>query len=101
MPGFSENNLTLTIQLTRIMFLSPVLFGLSSVFSGILHYFNRFLAYSLAPIFYNLGIIFGILFLVPIFNIYGLAYGVILGALLHLLIQVPAAISSGFKYKRF
>ncbi len=98
-PGFNQANKALTVGLTRIMFLSPVLFGLSSIFSSILHYFNRFLAYSLAPILYNLGIIIGILFFVPIFGIFGLAYGVILGALMHLLIQVPAAINSGFIYK--
>lgn len=98
-PGFSEAGRELTIDLTRIMFLSPVLFGISSIFSGVLHYFNRFLAYSLAPILYNLGIIFGILFLVPLFGVYGLVYGVILGALFHLLIQIPAALSAGFKYR--
>lgn len=98
-PGFSPENKVLTIAMTRIMFLSPILFGLSSIFSGILQYFHRFLVYSLAPILYNLGIIFGILFFVPIFNIFGLAYGVILGAFLHLIIQVPAVINSGFKYK--
>ena len=98
-PGFSPENKLFTIALTRIMFLSPILFGLSSIFSSILHYFNRFLVYSLAPILYNLGIIFGIVFLVPIFGIFGLAYGVIFGAFLHLIIQIPAAIASGYRYK--
>jgi putative peptidoglycan lipid II flippase len=98
-PGFSPENKALTIALTRIIFLSPIFFGLSSVFSGILHFFNKFLVYSLAPILYNLGIIFGILFLVPSFGVFGLAYGVILGAFLHLIIQIPAAKNSGFKYK--
>lgn len=98
-PGFSPESKALTTALTRIMFLSPILFGLSSIFSGLLQYFHRFLAYGLAPILYNLGIIIGILFFVPVFGILGLAYGVILGALLHLLIQVPAAINTGFKYK--
>ncbi|MFH1656573.1 MAG: murein biosynthesis integral membrane protein MurJ [Candidatus Nealsonbacteria bacterium] len=98
-PGFSSENITLTIALTRLMFLSPILFGLSSIFSGILHYFNRFLIYSLAPILYNLGIIFGIIFLVPTFGIFGLGYGVILGAFLHLVIQIPAAKFSGYKYR--
>lgn len=97
-PGFNPENKALTVSLTRIMFLSPILFGLSSIFSGILQYFNRFLVYSLAPILYNLGIIIGILFFVPIFNIFGLAYGVILGAFLHLIIQLPAAFGSGFRY---
>lgn len=98
-PGFSLEAKALTSSLTRIMFLSPIFFGISAIFSGILHYFNRFLAYSLAPILYNLGIIFGILFLVPIFGIFGLAYGVILGALCHLAIQIPSAFSAGFHYK--
>jgi len=80
------------------MFLSPILLGLSSIFSGILHYFNRFLAYSIAPVLYNLGIIIGILFLVPLFGLQGLAYGVILGAAGHWLLQIPAAKSSGYKY---
>ena len=99
-PGFSEESSQLTADLTRIMFLSPILFGLSNIFSGILHYFNKFLVYSLAPILYNLGIIIGILFFFPVFGIYGLAYGVILGAGLHLFVQVPAAVSSGYKYRR-
>jgi len=97
-PGFSPASKELTIQLTRLMFLSPIIFGLSSIFSGILQYFDKFLVYSLAPILYNLGIIFGIVFFVPIFGIYGLAYGVIAGALFHLLIQIPAARASGFRY---
>ncbi len=57
-PGFNEQQKALTVILTRIMFLSPVLLGASAIFSGILHYFNLFLATALAPIFYNLGIIF-------------------------------------------
>ena len=67
-PGFSGEQKNLTIVLTRIMFLSPILLGLSSIFSSILHYFNLFIAYSLAPLFYNLGIIFGILFFIPILD---------------------------------
>jgi putative peptidoglycan lipid II flippase len=98
-PGFSLEEKAITTNLTRIMFLSPIFFGLSNIFSGVLHYFNRFLTYSLAPILYNLGIIFGILFLVPIFGIYGLAFGVILGAFSHLVIQIPSAISAGFSYR--
>lgn len=100
-PGFTKEQKVLTINLTRIMFLSPIFLGLSNIFSLILQYFNRFLIYSLAPIFYNLGIIFGILFFVPYFGIFGLGYGVILGALFHLLIQIPSAISCGWRPKLF
>lgn len=98
-PGFDTASKELTITLTRIMLLSPILFGLSNIFASILQYFNRFLVYSLSPILYNLGIIFGILFLYPIFGIYGLAYGVILGALFHWLIRMFASYFSGFSHK--
>jgi len=81
------------------LFLSPIIFGISNLLSGILHYFNRFLIYSLTPILYNLGIIFGILFLSPAFGIFGVGMGVILGALLHMIIQIPSAINCGFSYK--
>ncbi len=98
-PGFSVDQLEYMTLLTRIMLLSPILLGASSLFSGVLQYFDRFLAYSLAPILYNIGIIFGIIFLSPYLGMMGLAYGVILGSLFHLFIQIPPAYFSGFSYK--
>ncbi|MFC1630064.1 murein biosynthesis integral membrane protein MurJ [Patescibacteria group bacterium] len=98
-PGFSLEEKELTASLIRIMVLSPILFGLSSIFSGILHYYNRFFVYSLAPVLYNLGIIFGILFLTPKYGISGVSMGVVLGAALHWMIQIPVALSCGFRYK--
>ncbi len=97
-PGFSEAQKATTIVVTRIMFLSPIFLGISAVFSSLLHYFNLFIAYSLAPIFYNLGIIFGILFLRNPFGINGVAIGVVIGALAHLLIQIFPVIKKGFKF---
>jgi putative peptidoglycan lipid II flippase len=98
-PGFSQAEKEKTIILTRLMFLSPIFFGLSSIFSGILQYFNRFLVYALCPILYNLGIIFGILVLAPKFGILGVGMGVILGALFHWLIQIPSVFNCGYHYK--
>lgn len=98
-PGFNREQMDLAAGLTRLMFIPSVLLGLSSVFSGILQYFNRFVVYSLCPILYNLGIIFGILFLTPSFGIMGVVMGVVLGAFFHLLIQIPAAVNCGFKFK--
>lgn len=98
-PGFSPQAKETTASLARIMFLSPILFGLSSIFSGVLHYFNRFLIYSIAPILYNIGIILGIIFFLPKFGLKGLAFGVILGAIFYFLLQIPAARFSGYKYK--
>ena len=97
--GFDEGAIQKTVELTRLIFISVLFFGLSSIFSTILNYFNRFVAYSLAPILYNLGIIFGIIFLAPHWGIFGVGIGVVLGALLHLLVQVPTAIKLGYRYR--
>ena len=99
-PGFSPEKREMTILLTRIMFLSPILMGVSNMISAVLMVFKRFLVTSLSPILYNLGSIIGILFFVPYFGISGLAYGIILGALMHLAIQLPALFQIGFKFKR-
>ncbi len=99
-PGFSAEKKELTILLTRIMFLSPVFLGISNIISGILRVFKRFLITSLAPIMYNFGIISGILFFVPRIGLPGLAWGVVLGGFLHLLIQLPILIKVGFKPKK-
>jgi len=96
-PGFSGEKKDSAIFLTRIMFLSPILLGISNIISGALRVFKRFLVTSLAPILYNVGIILGILFFVPILGVRGLAFGVVLGALFHLLIQLPIFLKLGFK----
>ncbi len=98
-PGFEGQKRAMVILLTRIMFLSPVLLGISHIISGVLQYFHCFLVYSIAPIMYNIGIILGILIFVPQWGLVGLAWGVVLGAFLHLLIQIPTVIFTGFKWK--
>lgn len=65
------------------MLLSPIFLGLSSIASAVIQSFQRFFAYALAPIFYNVGIIIGIIWFVPLFGIVGLGFGVALGAILH------------------
>jgi len=81
------------------MLLSPLIFGLSNLAGGILNSYRNFFVYSLAPILYNLGIIAGVIFIVPLVGPLGLAYGVVLGALLHLLIQIPSVFLSGYRYR--
>jgi putative peptidoglycan lipid II flippase len=98
-PGFSGEKKELAIQLMRIMFLSPIILGVSNLISGILQVFHRFLATAFAPLLYNLGIIFGIFFFVPRFGVVGLAWGVVLGGILHLSVQLPAFFFSGFRYR--
>lgn len=95
-PGFNEESLIQTIHLSRIMLLSPILLGISSLFATITQSFKRFFVYAIAPVFYNVGIIIGIVFFYPIWGVYGLAYGVILGASMHLAIQLPVVLKEGF-----
>ena len=98
-PGFSPEKIKLASDLTRIMLFSPILLGLSSVANSILQSFKNFFIFSITPILYNLGIIFGALVFVPVFGTSGLAYGVLLGSLLHLLIQLPSLIKLGYQYQ--
>ena len=95
-PGFNPAEIHTLIGVSRIMLLSPILLGLSSLVGTITQILRKFVIFSLSPIFYNLGIIFGIIFLYPKFGDYGLALGVVIGAALHLLIQLPTMISAGF-----
>lgn len=96
-PGFVGEKRELTIGLTRIMLFSPLFLAVSAVLSGVLMSSHRFIAYSLAPIFYNVGIIFGILALVPFFGARGLGWGVVVGSLLHMLTQWPAFTMVGWR----
>ncbi len=98
-PGLSESQLALAVPLTRLLLLSPIFMGLSSLFSSALMHFDHFVSYSLAPILYNLSIIGGIVFLAPRFGIMGVGYGVIVGAFLHFAIQIPTAVHNGYKFQ--
>lgn len=93
--GFNEVDIEKVIMLTRILLLSPIFLGLSNIFGTFTQTYKRFLVYSLSPILYNLGIIAGIIFLYPVFGLKGLAFGVIFGAFLHFLIQVPFVVEHG------
>ncbi len=94
-PGFSVEQKKEFIILTRILLASPILLGLSSMLGSVTQVYRKFFIYAGAPILYNIGIIIGIIFLYPIFGIYGVAVGVIIGALLHFLIQIPIVIAHG------
>ncbi|HLD31666.1 MAG TPA: murein biosynthesis integral membrane protein MurJ [Patescibacteria group bacterium] len=98
-PGFGAEKIAQTILLTRIMYLSPIILGISGIVNGVIQAKRNFFIYSLTPILYNLGIIIGTIFLFPIFGLAGLAYGVILGAVLHLLTQIPTLYQHGYHYR--
>lgn len=94
-PGFSAEDRETLLTLSRVLLLSPFLLGLSNLFGSVTQAFRRFFAYSLSPILYNVGIIFGILFLLPQFGLLGIVFGVVIGAFFHFLIQWPGVITSG------
>lgn len=91
-PGFAADPAkeSLTISLMRMMLPTAVVFALSGLVMGILNAHQVFLAPALAPSLYALGQIFGVLFLAPSMGIFGLAWGVLIGAALHLGLQLPA-----------
>src|SRR3990167_1518538 len=97
--GFNQEEVAMGASMTRVMLLGVVFFGLSNVVSGVLNSLRRFTAYALAPIMYNIGTIFGIVVLYPLLDIYGLAAGVVLGAFLHFVIQIPSLLKVGYRYK--
>ena len=96
-PGMDEATRQLTLNLTRIMLLTPIFFGISNIASGILISSKRFFVYSLTPIAYNLGIIGGTLLLAPYWGVYGVAIGVVSGSFLHMLIQLPSIRELGYR----
>ncbi|MFH1749437.1 MAG: murein biosynthesis integral membrane protein MurJ [bacterium] len=98
-PGFSGERLADAVLISRILIVNPIFFSLAYIFGGILNSFKRFLAYSLAPIFYNLGIILGTVLFADEYGILAPAFGAIAGAFMHMLIQAFPAFSLGYRYK--
>jgi putative peptidoglycan lipid II flippase len=91
-PGFMPDQVAETVTLMRILLISTLIFSISGIFQGILHSHSHFLLPALAPILQDLGLLFGIIFLLDRFGIYGVAMGSVIGATLHFSIQVPGLI---------
>ncbi len=77
------------VMLTRIILLQPILLGASNILANLTQLRHRFMLYSVSPLLYNLGIIVGIVFLYPTMGLAGLGWGVVLGALMHFVVQIP------------
>jgi putative peptidoglycan lipid II flippase len=87
--------LELVILLSRVLLLSPIALGFSNLLGSLTQAYNRFAIYALAPLVYNLGIILGTLLFASQWGIIGVATGVVFGAFLHMLIQIPFVIKIG------
>ena len=97
-PGFDPPQQALTARLLQLMLLSPIIFGVSGIVMGALNAHQHFLLPALAPSVYNLSIIGGALLLGPRLGVMGMAVGVVVGAALHLLVQVPGLMRYGARY---
>ncbi|MBN2116698.1 MAG: hypothetical protein JW730_09010 [Anaerolineales bacterium] len=97
-PGFGAEQRQLLAELMRLNLIGTIIFSISGLVMASLQANQHFLLPALAPTMYNVGQIFGAVFLVPRFGIHGLVYGVIIGAALHLLVQIPALFRYGFKW---
>lgn len=104
-PNFTDIEQRETIRIARIFLLSPLFFGVSYVLGGILNSSQRFFAYSIAPLVYNLSIISAAALLAPLFprgdsrQLTVVAVGVVFGAFLHMLIQVPSVRHMGMRFR--
>ncbi len=98
-PGFDLVQTERTVELTRIMLLSPILLALGSVATSLLNAQGRFAASVLAPIVYNVAIIVAAVLLAPLIGVTGLALGVVVGSLCHVAVQLRPLRLSGFRYE--
>ena len=91
-PGFEGEILDLTVTLSQVLFPILVLLGISGIVVGILNSYDRFGAFAIAPLFWNLTIILVLVILEPLFHgqdrIYAYAIGILIGTLVQLLIPV-------------
>lgn len=97
-PGFGAEQRKLLAELMRLNLIGTIIFSISGLVMASLHANQHFVFPALAPSMYNIGQIFGAIFLVPRYGIYGLVYGVIIGAALHLLVQFPMLFKFGFRW---
>lgn len=98
-PGFNKDELAMLISFTRIMLLAqvfPLIIG--NFFTGMLQSYQQFIIPALAPVVYNVGIILGIIILTPALGLYAPVFGVVVGALLFMFIQIPSVVAAGYRH---
>lgn len=97
-PGFDETSRDIFVNLVRILLLSPIIFSISNTIGNINLTHEKYFWYGISASLYNVGIIFGAIFLAPHFGIYGVAIGTVIGALLHLISRL-IGLSYPYKYR--
>jgi putative peptidoglycan lipid II flippase len=92
-PGFDAAARHELVLYARIMLLSPFFFGLSSLLSSFAQAEKKFFSFAIAPLFYNLGILLGIVLLRPMMGMLGVVIGVVVGAAMYFVIQIPTLVA--------
>ncbi len=82
------------VLLTRLLLMQPIILGLSGIATSVTQVKRRFAIFALSPVLYNLGIIFGTVFLYPVWGLLGVGAGVLVGALMHLAIHIPVLVKA-------
>jgi putative peptidoglycan lipid II flippase len=102
-PGFEGEILDLTVTLSQVLFPILIMLGVSGVVVGILNSYDRFGAFAISPLFWNLTIIAVVVLLAPSFHgqnrIYAYAIGILVGTLVQLLIPVWDLRHTPFKFE--
>lgn len=97
--AYNRTQIEIVITLTRIMMVGQFFFAISSFFSGMLQSYQRFIVPAIVPLFYNAGIVTGTYLFHSSLGIYAAGLGVILGAFLHMIIQLPFVYHLGWRYQ--
>ncbi|GAC1664639.1 MAG: murein biosynthesis integral membrane protein MurJ [Candidatus Limnocylindrales bacterium] len=99
-PGWDEVRWARTVDLSRIMILSPIFLALGSLVTSVLNARGRFAVAAIAPILYNVAIIGGAVLLAPSLGVTGVAIGVVVGSIASLVIQLAPLRAMGYRYDR-
>ncbi len=98
-PPFNAFEFAEMSEMIRILFISPFILGLSFILTGILMVHKRFIITQIASVMYSLGFILSIFIFVPFFGVIGLCWGVVLGSVFHLIVQLPVIKMLGIDFK--
>lgn len=96
---FTPEQIAIAVKLTRLMLFAQLFFAISNFFTGILQAYQYFIAPAIAPVLYNIGIMLGTWLFAGQFGIYSAGIGVLIGAFLHMLVQLPMVWRLGFRWK--
>lgn len=96
---FTSAQINITTRLTQIMILAQFFFAISNFLTGMLQSYQRFIVPAIAPVLYNLGILIGVLLFSSQAGIYSAGIGVIIGAFIHMAVQLPLVIKLGFRFR--